>query len=41
MGILEGFLYGIAGGAVAEFLVWWNLRHQTKLPEWFKRPFVG
>ena len=39
MGLLEGFIYGIAGGTVAEFLVWWNLRHNTHLPDWIKRPF--
>lgn len=39
MGLLEGFIYGMAGGVVAEFLVWWNLRHLTQVPDWIKRPF--
>jgi hypothetical protein len=41
MGILEGFLYRIAGGFAAEFLGLWKLRHQAthEIPAWFKRPF--
>ena len=41
MGILEGFLYGLAGGAAAEFLGLWKLRRQaiSELPGWLKSPF--
>lgn len=41
MGILEGFLYGIAGGFAAKFLGLWKLRHQAthEIPAWLKRPF--
>lgn len=41
MGILEGLLYGLAGGAAAEFLGLWKLRRQaiSELPDWLKSPF--
>lgn len=36
MGLLEGFLWGLAGGALAELLGWFKLRHQApeQLPVW-------
>jgi len=41
MGMLEGFLYGIFGGFLAELLGLFRLRHQPpgSLPAWLKSPF--
>jgi hypothetical protein len=40
MGLLEGFLYGVFGGFLAELLGLFKLRHETPdLPEWLTSPF--
>jgi hypothetical protein len=33
------FAVGVAGGVVAEVFHWWNLRLQTVLPDYVRRPF--
>lgn len=41
MGILEGFMYGILGGLLAELVGLFNLRKQApgQFPSWLKSPF--
>lgn len=41
MGLLEGFIYGIFGGVLAELLGLFKLRHEAKesLPVWLKSLF--
>jgi hypothetical protein len=41
MGLLEGFLYGVFGGFLAELLGLFKLRHATgdSFPEWLKSRF--
>jgi hypothetical protein len=36
MGLVEGFLWGLLGGCLAELLGWFKLRHQApeQLPAW-------
>jgi hypothetical protein len=39
MGLLEGFLYGLLGGAFAELLGIFKLRREVNLPPWMRSPF--
>ncbi len=41
MGIIEGFIYGVAGGFLAELLGIFKLRSEVpaELPKWIKSPF--
>jgi hypothetical protein len=41
MGGLEGFVWGAIGGALAELLGWFRLRHQApaNLPVWFSHKY--
>ncbi len=41
MGILEGFVYGVFGGFLAELLGLFKLRHQTpgSFPDWIRSRF--
>jgi hypothetical protein len=41
MGLLEGFVYGVVGGGLAELLGLFRLRHSARgsFPEWLKSPF--